>query len=1228
MTRRILGRKFERSLKGRATKARLGMERLEQREVLATFVVTSTAPDLLGTTAGSLNNCIIQANADPVPDTIVFDSSLTPNQNTGLINIDAKWLRRITNPVTIDGLTLPDGTSRTSTSVALVGPKDTTPFGYNIGPSLLDFSAGSTGSTVKGLNFLGNNGNAISAQNVDGIDIRGSYFGLSASGAVKSPNGAGVLFVNVNNGKIVNNNFNYNRGAAIQVSGQGNVIRGNSISNNGAGIVVSGTGAGNTISGNSIYLNIGNGIDIGTNANVGVKAPVLTGVTLRSPNFGFGQKVLTINGKLVGEAPNSTYTVQFFVTPANSTLTPNQSQGRYYFQSFDVQVATDAQGNGSFSKAINASLASLLGAPVNLGDYVTATATLNSDGSSSGFSNTQPVARQLTTDLSITMLADPTPVDVGTILEFTMNVDNAGPDASTFTTVTDNLNAAYTFVSATSTQGTVSVDASNKLVASLGTLDAARTAQIKVRVLANAAGTYSNTAVVSTSTFDLDPLNDSATVTVVSLPTPKADLFLDGNFSPSVIPQGESSIYTLAINNNGPEIARGGTLVTEIGDGVSYVSATNDHGTVTYDPNTKKLYATLGAIEVAGKATLNIIVRGEAPGVATLTTTVATSSQEISPSTNTITSDITVVDVPGKLQFPRSSYSSLEGNRLYIPVTRVQGTYGDAQVLFNTVAGTATPDVNYVPVTNYVVDFPNGDTATKYVPVQLLNAADWFAGKSLSVTLTDASGAELGSPSTATINIKSVQPVPVGSISSFTATPNPVLEGGVETYTVTRTGGSNKALVVNYATANGTAIAGVNYTATTGTLTWADGEMGSKTFTVPVLQDNVYTPTNLNFNVNLTAGNTDTTFTTATTQNVSIINTTQTSTVSFNPTAYSVNMNAGQVVLTVNRAAVPISGVTGQVPAFSVSYATANGSAIAGTDYTAASGTISWAAGDVSPKTISVPVLSVAAPSLDKQFSVGLSNPVLAANGSIIAGTAGVTITGHNVDTQGPVISLVQLSGTATSFDQIFLTFSEPLNAASASNVANYVVLDPSNNHLPISGVQYLSASNAVVVSLPAGTTRANTTYGVVVSGTTPSGVTDLFGNLLNGSGTNGTNFFNFSARGTAFSYVDNLSNMVTLGLKGGFMDLIRYSNGGGRSLSTYNTTSASVLSGTVKPLNASGTGYTRFDYLSGVGQPFNFRVTATTPPFLWAQIKATNPPLPGGVSATKLAANKLRRGK
>lgn len=64
---------------------------------------------------------------------------------------------------------------------------------------------------------------------------------------------------------------------------------------------------------------------------------------------------------------------------------------------------------------------------------------------------------------------------------------------------------------------------------------------------------------------------------------------------------------------------------------------------------------------------------------------------------------------------------------------------------------------------------------------------------------------------------------------------------GAATITATRTGGSVGVLSVNYATTDGTAVSGVNYTPTAGTLTWADSDSTPKTFTVPVTDDEDYT---------------------------------------------------------------------------------------------------------------------------------------------------------------------------------------------------------------------------------------------------------------------------------------------------------------------------------------------------------------------------------------------------
>lgn len=67
--------------------------------------------------------------------------------------------------------------------------------------------------------------------------------------------------------------------------------------------------------------------------------------------------------------------------------------------------------------------------------------------------------------------------------------------------------------------------------------------------------------------------------------------------------------------------------------------------------------------------------------------------------------------------------------------------------------------------------------------------------------------------------------------------------------TVRRRAGARNSTSVSYSTANGTAIAGVNYTATSGTLTWDDGELGPKTFSVPV---QFVDGSDLSFTINLT----------------------------------------------------------------------------------------------------------------------------------------------------------------------------------------------------------------------------------------------------------------------------------------------------------------------------------------------------------------------------------------
>jgi len=78
--------------------------------------------------------------------------------------------------------------------------------------------------------------------------------------------------------------------------------------------------------------------------------------------------------------------------------------------------------------------------------------------------------------------------------------------------------------------------------------------------------------------------------------------------------------------------------------------------------------------------------------------------------------------------------------------------------------------------------------------------------------------------------------------------------------------------------------------------------------------------------------------------------------------------------------------------AASVSYTTVDGSAVAGNDYTATSGTVSWSDGEAAIKTVSVPVSSHAA---GKQFAVALTSVAGQANfGSPTSATVAVALTG------------------------------------------------------------------------------------------------------------------------------------------------------------------------------------------------------------------------------------------
>jgi aryl-phospho-beta-D-glucosidase BglC (GH1 family) len=111
-----------------------------------------------------------------------------------------------------------------------------------------------------------------------------------------------------------------------------------------------------------------------------------------------------------------------------------------------------------------------------------------------------------------------------------------------------------------------------------------------------------------------------------------------------------------------------------------------------------------------------------------------------------------------------------------------------------------------------------------------------------------------------------------------------------------------------------------------------------------------------------------------------------------------VAQSAGKVALAVSRS----GGTTGAV---SVKYATSNGTAVAGQNYTAQSGELSWASGDSSAKSIVVPVSSTVI-SKAVTFNVALASPSGATLGTPAATTVTVSKSASTSTTSSLAISV------------------------------------------------------------------------------------------------------------------------------------------------------------------------------------------------------------------------------
>ena len=162
-------------------------------------------------------------------------------------------------------------------------------------------------------------------------------------------------------------------------------------------------------------------------------------------------------------------------------------------------------------------------------------------------------------DLSLTKADSPDPVTVGGTLTYTLTVANAGPGDASDVTVTDNLPASVTFVSATASQGSCSQSAGT-VTCSVGTVASGGTATVTIVVTPNSAGTITNGSSVGASTNDPNAANNSDSedtgVTAIYRPDGKIKLATDASYL------GNNVYNTTGVNQTRTVKARRGATKT------------------------------------------------------------------------------------------------------------------------------------------------------------------------------------------------------------------------------------------------------------------------------------------------------------------------------------------------------------------------------------------------------------------------------------------------------------------------------------------------------------------------------------------------------------------------------------------------------------------------------------------------------------------------------------------
>ena len=388
----------------------------------------------------------------------------------------------------------------------------------------------------------------------------------------------------------------------------------------------------------------------------------------------------------------------------------------------------------------------------------------------------------------------------------------------------------------------------------------------------------------------------------------------------------------------------------------------------------------------------------------------------------------------GQVVFSGSSYSVDEGaGSVTITVQRNDGDVGSGSVDYATADTTASGGSDYTAASG-TLNFSDGQISASFT-VDITDDATQEGEESFVVSLSNPVSVSLGEGDFAEVSILDNEPAPAGGSFQFSGSSYSVTEGSAQiSLPVTRINGSTGTVSVVCSSADSSAAAGSDYTATQSTLNFADGEI-IQHCNIPVIDDNSYENDEM-LMVSLGTLSGDAVLGTPTMAAVTIEDDDPV------PAAGSIQFSLTEFNQTEggSTATISLSRTGGDSGAVTVDYATSDDSALAGEDYSSASGTLSLASG-VSSASFQVTLLDDSVYEGDEQLNLSLSNPT----GGAVLGANSSAILTIDDDEQAPVsgiLSFTMSEYSAEEFDGSVTVTVERVSGSSGVAMVNYATSD------------------------------------------------------------------------------------------------------------------------------------------------------------------------------------------